>query len=46
MICLLYFILQFLFKKYLEYEKSLDDEERNEYVKKTAMDYVESTLAW
>ncbi|GMN67280.1 hypothetical protein TIFTF001_036343 [Ficus carica] len=37
--------MKFLFKKYLEYEKSLDDEERNEYIKKTAMDYVESTLA-
>lgn len=40
-----YLILQFLFKKYLEYEKSQGDEERIEYVKKKAMEYVESTLA-
>lgn len=45
-VCPFYFLLQFLFKKYLEYEKSLGDEERIEYVKKKAMDYVESTLAW
>lgn len=38
--------LQFLFKKYLEYEKSVGDEERVEYVKQKAMEYVENTLAW
>lgn len=37
--------LQFLFKKYLEYEKSHGDEERIESVKRKAMEYVESTLA-
>lgn len=37
--------MKFLFKKYLEYEKSLGDEERIEYVKQKAMEYVESTLA-
>ncbi|KAF4369032.1 hypothetical protein F8388_013361 [Cannabis sativa] len=37
--------MKFLFKKYLEYEKSLGDEERIEHVKKRAMEYVESTLA-
>ncbi|KAG8367979.1 hypothetical protein BUALT_Bualt16G0128900 [Buddleja alternifolia] len=37
--------MKFLFKKYLEYEKSIGDEERIESVKKKAMDYVESTLA-
>lgn len=36
--------LQCLFKKYLEYEKSQGDEERIEYVKKKAMEYVESSL--
>ncbi|KAK4392383.1 rRNA biogenesis protein RRP5 [Sesamum angolense] len=36
---------QFLFKKYLEYEKSVGDEERIESVKKKAMEYVENTLA-
>lgn len=40
-----FLVLQFLFKKYLEYEKSLGDEERIEYVKQKAMEYVESTLA-
>lgn len=34
--------LQFIFKKYLEYEKSCGDEDRVEYVKKRAMEYVES----
>lgn len=40
------FLMQFLFKKYLEYEKSFGDEERIEYVKRKAMEYVESTNAW
>lgn len=37
--------LQFLFKKYLDYEKSQDDEERIESVKRKALEYVESTMA-
>ncbi|KAL8459787.1 hypothetical protein ACS0TY_031636 [Phlomoides rotata] len=37
--------MKFLFKKYLEYEKSIGDEERIEEVKKKAMDYVEATLS-
>lgn len=37
--------LQFLFKKYLEYEKSQGDDDRIEYVKKRAIEYVESTMA-
>ncbi|KAK7278792.1 hypothetical protein RJT34_23828 [Clitoria ternatea] len=37
--------MKFLFKKYLDYEKSQGDEERIESVKKKAMEYVESTLA-
>lgn len=37
--------MKFLFKKYLEYENSLGDEERIESVKRKAMEYVESTLA-
>ncbi|XP_044501490.1 rRNA biogenesis protein RRP5 [Mangifera indica] len=36
--------MKFLFKKYLEYEKSVGDESRIEYVKQKAMEYVESTL--
>ncbi|KAA8518333.1 hypothetical protein F0562_015784 [Nyssa sinensis] len=36
--------MKFLFKKYLEYEKSVGDEERIESVKRKAMEYVESTL--
>ncbi|MBA0650878.1 hypothetical protein Goklo_018256, partial [Gossypium klotzschianum] len=36
--------MKFLFKKYLDYEKSRGDEERIESVKRKAMDYVESTL--
>lgn len=40
-----FLVLQFLFKKYLEYEKSLGEEERIEYVKQKAMEYVESTVA-
>ncbi|XP_042480100.1 rRNA biogenesis protein RRP5 isoform X1 [Macadamia integrifolia] len=36
--------MKFLFKKYLEYEKSQGDDERVEYVKKKAMEYVESSL--
>lgn len=36
--------MKFLFKKYLEYEKSQGDEERIEYVKKKAMEYVESAM--
>lgn len=45
--CLLFNLLdlQFLFKKYLEYEKSVGDEERIESVKQKALEYVESTLA-
>lgn len=35
--------LQFLFKKYLAFEKTLGDEERIEYVKRKAMEYAEST---
>ncbi|CAK9319362.1 unnamed protein product [Citrullus colocynthis] len=37
--------MKFLFKKYLEYEKSVGDEERIESVKQKALEYVESTLA-
>ncbi|KAM7524627.1 hypothetical protein LguiA_014529 [Lonicera macranthoides] len=37
--------MKFLFKKYLQYESSLGDEERIESVKRKAMDYVETTLA-
>ncbi|KAL6509106.1 rRNA biogenesis protein rrp5 [Orobanche gracilis] len=37
--------MKFLFNKYLEYEKSIGDEERVEAVKKAAMDYVKNTLA-
>ncbi|XP_020233818.1 rRNA biogenesis protein RRP5 [Cajanus cajan] len=37
--------MKFLFKKYLDYEKSQGDEERIESVKRKAMEYVESTLA-
>jgi rRNA biogenesis protein RRP5 len=33
--------LQFLFKKYLRYEKSQGDEERIEHVKQKALEYVE-----
>jgi rRNA biogenesis protein RRP5 len=36
---------QFLFKKYLEYEKSQGDEERIEHVKQKALEYVQSSLA-
>ncbi|KAG8646904.1 rRNA biogenesis protein RRP5 isoform X3 [Manihot esculenta] len=36
---------QFLFKKYLEYEKTHGDEEQIESVKRKAMEYVENTLA-
>ncbi|KAK6941973.1 S1 domain [Dillenia turbinata] len=36
--------MKFLFKKYLEYEKSHGDEERVDYVKRKAMEYAESTL--
>jgi len=36
--------MKFLFKKYVEYENSLGDEERIESVKRKAMEYVESTL--
>ncbi|XP_059646446.1 rRNA biogenesis protein RRP5 [Cornus florida] len=34
-----------LFKRYLDYEKSLGEDERIDYVKRKAMEYVESTLA-
>ncbi|KDP21906.1 hypothetical protein JCGZ_03044 [Jatropha curcas] len=37
--------MKFLFKKYLEYEKSLGDEERINSVKQKAMEYVENALA-
>eukprot|EP00268_Persea_americana_P004314 TRINITY_DN1135_c1_g1_i2.p1 TRINITY_DN1135_c1_g1~~TRINITY_DN1135_c1_g1_i2.p1 ORF type:complete len:1393 (+),score=282.83 TRINITY_DN1135_c1_g1_i2:3381-7559(+) len=37
--------MKFLFKKYLEYEKSCGDEERIESVKRKAMEYVESSLS-
>jgi len=37
---------QFLFKKYLDYEKSQGDDERIESVKRKAMEYVESTMSW
>lgn len=37
--------MKFLFKKYLEFEKPLGDEERIESVKRKAMEYVESNLA-
>lgn len=42
MLC--FWLMQFLFKKYVEYENSLGDEERIESVKRKAMEYVESTL--
>ena len=38
-------IFQFLFKKFLEYEKTAGDDERVEYVKQRAMEYADSTLA-
>ncbi|KAL4021140.1 hypothetical protein IC575_019931 [Cucumis melo] len=37
--------MKFLFKKYLEFEKSAGDEERIESVKQKALEYVENTLA-
>lgn len=37
--------MKFLFKKYLEYEKSQSDEERIEHVKQKALEYVQSSLA-
>lgn len=37
--------LQFLFKKYLEFEKPLGDEKQIESVKQKAMEYVQNTLA-
>ncbi|KAJ8544824.1 hypothetical protein K7X08_017407 [Anisodus acutangulus] len=37
--------MKFLFKKYLEYEKTVGDDERMEAVKRKAMEYVESSLA-
>ncbi|KAK3227135.1 hypothetical protein Dsin_006997 [Dipteronia sinensis] len=37
--------MKFLFKKYLEYEKSQGEDARIEYVKQKAMEYVESTIA-
>ncbi|XP_022156044.1 rRNA biogenesis protein RRP5 isoform X2 [Momordica charantia] len=37
--------MKFLFKKYLEYEKSVGDEGRIESVKQKALQYVESALA-
>ena len=41
MINYFFWILQFLYKKYLEFEKSHGDEERVEYVKAEALKYVE-----
>ncbi|MCL7028348.1 hypothetical protein MKW94_013557 [Papaver nudicaule] len=35
--------MKFLFKKYLDYEKSCGDEERVEYVKEKAMEFVNSS---
>ncbi|CAM6099604.1 unnamed protein product [Calypogeia fissa] len=37
--------MKFLFKKYLDFEKSNGDEERAQYVKTKAMEYVEAKLA-
>ena len=38
-------VLQFLFKKYLKFEKSLgEDNERIQHVQQKAMQYVESSL--
>lgn len=37
-------ILQFLFKKYLDFEKAHGDEDRVQYVKTKAMEYVEAKL--
>ncbi|KAJ4893416.1 RNA binding [Raphanus sativus] len=37
--------MKFLFKKFLEYEKSCGEEERVEYVKQRAMEYANSALA-
>ncbi|CAA3014339.1 rRNA biogenesis RRP5 [Olea europaea subsp. europaea] len=37
--------MKFLFKKYLEYEKSMGDEERVESVKRKAFEYVDSILS-
>lgn len=37
--------MKFLFKKYLEYEKSMGDEEQVESVKRKAIEYVNSTLS-
>ncbi|KAJ4801242.1 hypothetical protein LUZ62_052488 [Rhynchospora pubera] len=37
--------MKFLFKKYLEFEKTLGGEERIEHVKRKALDYVESSVA-
>ena len=42
----LWCFLQFLFKKYLDYEKSQGEESRIEYVKKKAMEFVSSKLGW
>jgi rRNA biogenesis protein RRP5 len=36
--------MQFLFKKYLEFEKSQGNEERIEHVKRKALEYVESSM--
>ncbi|KAJ3670185.1 hypothetical protein LUZ60_010509 [Juncus effusus] len=37
--------MKFLFKKYLEYEKTQGDEERIEHVKSKALEFVESSMA-
>jgi hypothetical protein len=38
------YFVQFLFKKYLDYEKAHGDEERIEHVKRKAMEYVDTKL--
>lgn len=40
----IYSLVQFLFKKYLDYEKQHGDESRVEHVKNKAMEYVETKL--
>ncbi len=38
--------MQFLFKKYLDYEKAQGNEEGMEHVKTKAMEYVDAKLGW
>lgn len=40
----IFFLVQFLFKKYLDYEKQHGDESRVEHVKNKAMEYVDTKL--